>query len=206
MSSGPPSPSGKATPGATATGANTFDHILVNYVGGGGVWQWKRLLYLYPSNFAASSAPLIHVLTAYVPPHRCRVPLCDDDGHSYKAAYAEWAVPEDDADDAWLSSGEDYDKCHRYDPVEYYDGGCVPANFNFSSVSTCGGHYVYDDDDFESTISTEFDLVCSNAWKRPLLDVMLMLVCMYVLLIFLKSQRCTLLSPTGSFEAVFCYL
>jgi len=47
-----------------------FDHILENVVGGAGRYQWSLLAATSAGRIVANSAPLIHVLTAYTPPHR----------------------------------------------------------------------------------------------------------------------------------------
>ena len=47
-----------------------IDFILTNFVGGRGLWQWLVLLAMWPINFAALCALVLHMFTAYAPRHR----------------------------------------------------------------------------------------------------------------------------------------
>ncbi len=58
-----------------------FDYILDEIVGGGGWWQWKKCLLFVPSYLTVGNLPLLlHLFTAYTPPHRCLVEGCDVSG------------------------------------------------------------------------------------------------------------------------------
>ena len=56
-----------------------FDYILDGIVGGGGWWQWKKCLLLIPQYLTNGLPLLLHMFTAYTPPHRCYVDGCDRD-------------------------------------------------------------------------------------------------------------------------------
>ena len=47
-----------------------IDFILTNFVGGRGLWQWLVIFALWPINFAALNALVLHMFTAYAPRHR----------------------------------------------------------------------------------------------------------------------------------------
>ena len=53
-----------------------FDTIL-DLVGGGGKWQWRKLFWLAPAHIAYGIPLLLHLFTAYAPSHRCYVQGCD---------------------------------------------------------------------------------------------------------------------------------
>ncbi len=57
--------------------AGDIDSILDDIVGGGGRWQWTKLLLLVPQNFTNGLPLLLHMFTAYSPEHRCFVEGCD---------------------------------------------------------------------------------------------------------------------------------
>ena len=67
-----------AVEGAAGEEGGDFDYILDEIVGGGGWWQWKKCLLLIPSYLTNGVLPLLlHLFTAYTPPHRCFVDGCD---------------------------------------------------------------------------------------------------------------------------------
>ena len=47
-----------------------IDFILTNFVGGRGLWQWLAIFAMWPVNFAALNALVLHMFTAYAPRHR----------------------------------------------------------------------------------------------------------------------------------------
>ena len=48
----------------------SLDFILETYVGGGGKWQWKQLLYLVIVISATQVPFYLHMYSAYTPDHR----------------------------------------------------------------------------------------------------------------------------------------
>ena len=55
----------------------SFDQILNNFVGGHGKYQILVTLATSIIYNFAQGIFLIHIFTAYAPPHRCRVPQCE---------------------------------------------------------------------------------------------------------------------------------
>ena len=87
--------------------AKDFDFILENYVGGGGWWQWKKILLMLPLHISLGVPVLLHVYAAFSPPHRCFIEGCDslqepDFGSSKAKAFLNFAVPVDDAGNTFL--------------------------------------------------------------------------------------------------------
>ena len=57
--------------------AGNHDQILDNFVGGHGKYQILVTIATTFINSYANGIFLIHIFTAYAPPHRCRVPQCE---------------------------------------------------------------------------------------------------------------------------------
>ena len=55
----------------------SLDQILNNFVGGHGKYQILVTLATSIIYNFANGILLIHIFTAYAPPHRCRVPQCE---------------------------------------------------------------------------------------------------------------------------------
>ena len=55
----------------------SFDQILNNFVGGHGKYQILVTLATSIIYNFANGILLIHIFTAYAPPHRCHVPQCE---------------------------------------------------------------------------------------------------------------------------------
>ena len=63
---------------SSSSAPKDLDYILDDLVGGGGRWQWTKMLFLIPVYVAMGTPLLLHMFTAYTPDHRCFVPGCDD--------------------------------------------------------------------------------------------------------------------------------
>jgi hypothetical protein len=57
--------------------AQDLDFILDQFVGGGGWWQWRLTLIMYPTMCAAGFPLFIDLFGAFKPKHRCKIPGCD---------------------------------------------------------------------------------------------------------------------------------
>ena len=84
-----------------------FDYILDKHVGGGGWWQWKRVIILSTLNVALGVPTLMHVFTAFAPPHRCLIDGCDDPSFPVFAlpgnqSFLANAIPRDDGASTFL--------------------------------------------------------------------------------------------------------
>ena len=63
-------------------GATSFDTILEDYVGGFGRYQILNTLVINLVTYCAFYPILYYIFTAYQPPHRCRVPLCESENQA----------------------------------------------------------------------------------------------------------------------------
>ncbi|KAM3602215.1 uncharacterized protein V6R79_026438 [Siganus canaliculatus] len=116
-----------------------------------------------PNGFTALSI----VFLADTPSHRCSIPA-----HvNLTDAWRNSSVPleEEHHSGAWVPS-----KCSRYrlsELVSFSQRGLLPGlDVNLSSVATegCLDGWDYDRSVYISTITTEWDLVCDDGWKKPL--------------------------------------
>ena len=69
-----------------------------------------------------------------------------------------------------------FDGCHRYAEYDYLyapeppKNACNPEHFNMKSTIDCGGYYVVDDSVYPSTLVADFELLCDQAYKVPLVE------------------------------------
>ncbi len=54
-----------------------LDYILEHIVGGGGWWQWRLSIIMYPTLCAAGFPLFLDLFGAFLPKHRCLIPGCD---------------------------------------------------------------------------------------------------------------------------------
>ena len=89
---------------ASSAPPKDLDYILDNLVGGGGRWQWTKMMFLLPVYVAMGAPLLLHMFTAYTPDHRCFIPGCDNDGNNATTfavgafateKYLKFALPKD---------------------------------------------------------------------------------------------------------------
>lgn len=95
-------------------GPKDLDYILDHLVGGGGRWQWTKMVFLIPVYVAMGLPLLLHMFTAYTPEFRCLVPACDgvSNGNSSLSsgpaesfgteAFLEFALPKDNDEGNFL--------------------------------------------------------------------------------------------------------
>ncbi|XP_068600168.1 organic cation/carnitine transporter 2-like [Brachionichthys hirsutus] len=120
-------------------------------------------LTVIPNAFTALSI----VFVADTPPHRCLVPA-----HvNLSAAWRNSSIPlEEDSH----GGGPRPSRCSRYrlgDIRNFSDGGLLPGvDVNLSTVATegCVDGWEYDRTTYDSTISSEWNLVCDEGWKKPM--------------------------------------
>ena len=72
-------------------GATSFDIILEDYVGGFGRYQILNTLVINLVTYCAFYPILYYIFTAYQPPHRCRIPLCESENQT-KVIHAEFKL------------------------------------------------------------------------------------------------------------------
>ena len=98
-----------------------------------------------------------YTFAGYVPPHRCSLP-CEDNTTNTKQS-PDWfqAVAEDDLDTEC--------KFYEFKSDARIGGGCEADMFVKSSMVSCE-NYVWDRSVFHETLVTEYNLVCSEKWKK----------------------------------------
>lgn len=149
----------------------SFDHILDKYVGGGGRWQWQQYLLFLLMSVASSIALFLHMFSAYTPSHRCQIPRCDAANSSYEEPWVRFAVPKAGQEDSFLRASEEFAQCSMFKMEEGSE--CAPDSFSRNETVPCGD-YVYDKSVFTDTLTTELDLVCSEAYKVEMQGTILM--------------------------------
>uniref|UniRef100_A0AAV2J5K8 Major facilitator superfamily (MFS) profile domain-containing protein n=1 Tax=Knipowitschia caucasica TaxID=637954 RepID=A0AAV2J5K8_KNICA len=117
-------------------------------------FQWRQLLLLSLAIVPNGFTGLAVVFLADTPSHRCLIPA------------------EANLSAAWTNSSG-AGGCSRYRLSalqEFTRRGLDPEDVNVSAVETepCLDGWEYDSSVYESTIITEWDLVCDDSWKNPL--------------------------------------
>ncbi|XP_075065947.1 organic cation/carnitine transporter 2-like [Mixophyes fleayi] len=116
---------------------------------------------IVPNGFTGLSA----VFLAATPEHRCVVPT----GANISQAWRNVSIPWEEKDGQQVES-----RCWRYklDILKNYsDLGLIPGlDVNVSGIQKekCLDGWDYNRDLYNSTIITEWDLICDNDWKAPL--------------------------------------
>eukprot|EP00094_Tigriopus_californicus_P007746 TCALIF_07461-PA protein Name:"Similar to Slc22a12 Solute carrier family 22 member 12 (Mus musculus)" AED:0.90 eAED:1.00 QI:0/0/0/0.5/1/1/2/0/174 len=146
------------------------DFILDELVGGGGWWQWKMTLMSLPIGWSSLYALFITMYAAYSPPHRCYIPACDSASSMINESWTGFALPSEHRSSNFLKVADDFDPCHRYEPV---GDSCEASAFNTSSSLECED-YVWDRSQFQETLVTTLGLTCGEDWKRRLLSSVMM--------------------------------
>ncbi|XP_063046751.1 organic cation/carnitine transporter 2-like [Engraulis encrasicolus] len=121
-----------------------------------GTWgPFQKLVYVLLS---LSSIPngyvgMSMVFLADIPPHHCRVPSLNS---SYGGLGYNLSIPTEELKGETILS-----RCRRYTELE--DSGSVYSN----DTEGCVDGFVFSKKQYVSTIVTEWDLVCDDAWKAP---------------------------------------
>ncbi|XP_059089159.1 organic cation transporter protein-like [Tigriopus californicus] len=109
---------------------------------------------------------LASVFTAAIPPHRCFIPSCDTPNSTYKQAFdpgdpfATFSIPSGNQ-----SGG--FNSCQMYKVAPGTKEVCQADHFDLVETETCS-RWVFDRSVYNSTLATDFDLVCDEAWQVPL--------------------------------------
>ena len=56
-----------------------FDHILTEFIGGHGIYQWKLTILMGPVYSLSAILIFLNIFTVYAPKHRCHVSNCEMD-------------------------------------------------------------------------------------------------------------------------------
>lgn len=97
---------------------------------------------------------LAHVFLAATPDHRCFIDGCDGNGTEFLEPWTRYAIPDGSMDEA---------QCYRYDRnISAAAQSCTPQDF-LNTSQRCN-RWLYSKVEFDSTIVTDFDLVCKDGW------------------------------------------
>ena len=147
-----------------------FDRILVDYVGGHGLYQLKTTLIMSLPNHLTGLITYLVVFSADMPNHRCQVNLCEN---QEKQNWLEFAIPKGNQSSNFLAEKQDLDSCKMY-PIMENATDCLASSFNVNLTESCVD-YVYDSTYFTETLVTKFDLVCEKENLKKLLNTILIL-------------------------------
>ncbi len=147
-----------------------FDHVLDQFVGATGPWQWRQFVFVLVLNVCSSLPLMLHVFSAYTPEHRCQVPLCERG--IFNETWTEFAIPENINKESFLKEDQEMDKCNAY---EVAPGATECKEDSFLNTTVPCQHFVYDRTIFKETITTQLDLVCEEEYKPKLIGTILMI-------------------------------
>ncbi|XP_075552309.1 organic cation transporter protein-like [Dermacentor variabilis] len=129
-----------------------FDKVL-DHIGEYGRFQlYVQILACLPP-ILSGAHQLAHVFLAATPEHRCFIDGCDVNGTTFHEPWATYAIPDHSMDEV---------QCYRYDRNSSAPEGCTPEDF-LNTSQRCD-RWIYSNVEFDSTIVTEFNLVCKDAW------------------------------------------
>ncbi|QQP50785.1 Organic cation transporter 1like [Caligus rogercresseyi] len=128
------------------------------------------VFFAFIADIAGGIPLLLHMFTAFAPDHRCSIPVCDA---SNNTEWMDFAYPLSQKSSNFLKTDTEYDTCQSFKVIDE-NGGCEKSNFNASVVESCED-WIYDQSEFEYTLSTEHDLVCGAETKRRILSTIMML-------------------------------
>lgn len=120
-------------------------------------WQYCVAGLLWLPTLSAGLNIMSYTFAGYQPPFRCDI-SCEEKSEinlDNKTWYQK------------LDTSKINPQCEffKYNPPDSYEGGCQAEYFSESDVVPCR-HFVYDQSIFEETLVTNFDLVCSDTWKK----------------------------------------
>ncbi|KAF2351808.1 Major facilitator sugar transporter-like, partial [Trinorchestia longiramus] len=144
-------------------------------IGGFGAYHRRIYFLLCIPVLFVGAANFSYVFIAATPQYRCVVPVCELPHYvAYNASFLPFTIPTND--------DGTYKSCVRYlylnesaqeslqnvtthspEPKQ-----CTPAHFSKITVEDCPKDHVFDDSIYESTIVTEFELTCGDAWEAAM--------------------------------------
>ena len=138
-----------------------YDTILAS-VGDLGPWHWMVLLTLIPPALLPGMWSALFIFSGYVVNHRCYVPNCDSSDSKYDEPWLNFSTPYEDGS---------LDSCHMYRQQNNSDHKrqCFEDIFT-EEIVECSEH-VMDDTLFDSTVVTEWGLVCQGDKGQLMVDL-----------------------------------
>ncbi len=144
-------------------GNKEIDWILDNIVGGSGKWQWFVIALSWPVTICGAFPAFVYLFASFEPRHRCFIPGCDDlDGQYDDPAimgldFLDFALPKEHSESKMLQATEAFDPCRMFANVTN-QMSCSADNFDSSNSVPCQS-WIYERNEFQETITTQFDLV-----------------------------------------------
>ncbi|XP_066942799.1 organic cation transporter protein-like isoform X2 [Macrobrachium rosenbergii] len=139
---------------------------ILREIGEFGPFQKRAFLLLCLPSILVGSANLAYVFIAASPKYRCAIPGCDNATYpSYDSDFVNFTIP-------YLKDGRELDQCHHYIRVNssIEPDTCFSSDFNMTLQDTCKNGSVFDNSVYLSTIVSEFDLTCHNAWEANMVQ------------------------------------
>merc|ERR1711971_42749 len=103
------------------------------------------------------------IFAGYVPNYRCYIDGCDVPNSSYETPWLNFTTPREEEDGT-----EVWSRCEKFSRQNSTKEVCSAEQFT-QQVQNCD-MFVFDDSFFESTIVTEFELVCHGKTGQVLVD------------------------------------
>ncbi|XP_063078683.1 organic cation/carnitine transporter 2-like [Engraulis encrasicolus] len=126
---------------------------IFSFLGEWGTFQWLIFIVLSLNVIPSGYLPLSMVFLGDIPPHHCRVPYLNS---SYGGLGYNLSIPTEELNGEIILS-----HCRRY--TEERDSYSAYSN----DTEGCVDGWVFSKERYVSTIVTEWNLVCDDAWKAP---------------------------------------
>jgi len=143
-----------------------YDSVLED-IGQLGPWQRKLFALLCIPSAMSAMAVFMYDFTAFVPEHRCFVPLCDGPNSSYDDSFVNFTIP-------WDEDIEGYTQCEMY-KANSSSRECNEASFATNPVvqSSCED-WVFNHHLIKSSAVEDFEMVCNHSWRKGLTQTVYM--------------------------------
>ncbi|KAK7791369.1 hypothetical protein R5R35_007908 [Gryllus longicercus] len=141
-----------------------FDDVLVR-LGVFGRYQKRVYLLLCLPAISCALHKLAGVFLLAKANHRCQLP-CEETNASYQLDNGVWNTSY-----PWDYKAKTWSSCYRLD-ANFTPGTCMSGGGNTSMP--CDGGWVYDRSKYHSSVVTEWNMVCDDAWLRATADSLFM--------------------------------
>ena len=100
--------------------------------------------------------------------------------HIHNETWLSYVLPEEKSSSNYLADFKDYDGCKMFQTVDKINPNlasqetCTETDFNPNKTQQCT-EYIYDNEYFDETLVTKFDLVCDKEYQKSLLRTLLIL-------------------------------